>query len=196
MTMDRLRDSRQYGDIVVNNGTSHFGDINNIVQNVGVDVHERRREQIRSSLRFPELNARRNDIAISEFAAYDWFFDVDEGDVLEDARGQDGRKRGWPSFRLWLQQTQGAYVVQGKPGSGKSTFMKYIAWHRKTSFWLRNWAGPRHVQILFHSFWAVGSKLQNNMRGFLASLLYQILEDPFVADIAYQTSLNKHHLNN
>lgn len=76
-------------------------------------------------------------------------------------------------------------MVKGKPGSGKSTFSKFIFDHLKTKDLLHLWSGGRPILLVFHSFWRVGTELQQNWKGLLASLLYQIVSDkPGLIDLA------------
>ncbi|KEY71726.1 hypothetical protein S7711_02953 [Stachybotrys chartarum IBT 7711] len=83
--------------------------------------------------------------------------------------------RLWMKFVQWLQQpTSGSpFWLQGKPGSGKSTVMKYIADHPATLHHLDHWRPG--AQLISHYFWKIGSKGQNSMQGLLATLIYSIL---------------------
>jgi len=67
------------------------------------------------------------------------------------------------------------FLVSGKAGSGKSTFMKFLAKHPKTLCGLSEWAASSHVVILFHGFWASGTKHEHSMKGLLASCIYQFV---------------------
>jgi hypothetical protein len=76
----------------------------------------------------------------------------------------------------WLEnKTSEPFVVTGKPGSGKSTFMKFIASHETTRQALANWAGDRKLLVTRFYFWSSGSPLQRSQEGLLQCLLYQIL---------------------
>jgi hypothetical protein len=90
----------------------------------------------------------------------------------------------WPerSFRWWLQQGEGIYWIKGKPGSGKSTLVKFITGsdkqNRRTLECLEKWAGSKPPRILSFYFWlADKSNNQNSFRGFLCHLLHQLLVD-------------------
>jgi len=70
--------------------------------------------------------------------------------------------------------------LSGKPGSGKSTLMKYITsefrdFYRSGAASHRWGSGADLVTCSFF-FWALGSPIQKNYVGFLRSLLYQIAE--------------------
>lgn len=103
---DEIQAGNTYSNIVRHGGPTHFGDVQNIYQRFGPTEHEQRRQKILSSLRYPEMNARRNEITVSEHATYEWLFD-------------ESYLKEWelPSFRTWLQESHGPYVIQGKPGS-------------------------------------------------------------------------------
>lgn len=76
----------------------------------------------------------------------------------------------------WLESnTSKPFIVTGKPGSGKSTFMKFIASHEQTRQALAGWAGDRKLLVARFYFWSSGSPLQRSQEGLLRCLLYQIL---------------------
>jgi hypothetical protein len=83
--------------------------------------------------------------------------------------------RSWPCFTTWLQsEGPPIYWICGKAGSGKSTLMKFIASKESpTRDSLKQWQPG--VQIVSHYFWLAGSPMQNSIKGFLCSLVHQIL---------------------
>ncbi|KAM6529814.1 hypothetical protein FALCPG4_007940 [Fusarium falciforme] len=87
----------------------------------------------------------------------------------------ESHPRSWPCFTTWLQsEGPPIYWICGKPGSGKSTLMKFIASDESpTKDSLKPWQPD--VRILSHYFWLAGSPMQNNIKGFLCSLVYQVL---------------------
>lgn len=72
----------------------------------------------------------------------------------------------------WLATKSGIFWVTGKPGSGKSTLMKFIAGEPKTKSILSRWASP--VVVAAHYFWNSGSAMQRSQEGLLRTLLYEI----------------------
>ena len=89
------------------------------------------------------------------------------------------RVRPWDNFEEWLRSDDGhPYWLSGKPGSGKSTLMKYIC--TKFHDYCQSlepsspWASPHDVIMCSFFFWSLGSSIQKNYRGLLKSLLYQI----------------------
>jgi len=64
----------------------------------------------------------------------------------------------WQSgLSQWLESRSSSRVfwIAGKPGSGKSTLMKYIVDHDKLVGLLSKWVAPRDVSVVSHFFWYV-----------------------------------------
>lgn len=79
-------------------------------------------------------------------------------------------------LRQWLQQTDGGiFWVSGKPGSGKSTLMKFVADNEETNRILSVWANGRKLVVASHYFWWSGTALQKSQEGLLRTLLHSIL---------------------
>ncbi|PWY72732.1 hypothetical protein BO83DRAFT_361508 [Aspergillus eucalypticola CBS 122712] len=76
----------------------------------------------------------------------------------------------------WLQHDNGLYWISGKPGSGKSTLMKFLAGHEQTQQHLKTWSGDNKLVVASFYFWsAAKDSLQKSQTGLLRSILYQIL---------------------
>ena len=67
------------------------------------------------------------------------------------------------------------YWLSGKPGSGKSTLMKYII-NEFRAHVQREDAPSTEIIAASFFFWKPGSELQKNLVGFLRSLLYQLAD--------------------
>ena len=78
-------------------------------------------------------------------------------------------------FSEWLRKGHGIYWVTGKPGSGKSTLIKFIARHPKTKIALQEWAGHADIVTASFYFWISGVSLQRSLIGLLQSIFHQIL---------------------
>lgn len=173
----QLRPGHNYGPSTIHGGFNIFGDVS-----LG---HSTQRTELLNSLYFPEMNTRRNDIKSAHHDTFEWVFRNDNphqapGDLAE-----------------WLRYGMGVYMVQGKAGSGKSTFLKFVYEHNDTARLLGEWAGGR-VALLFHSFWLSGNVLQHNFKGLLASLMYQIvLECDITAEVLQEHTHpgRRRHLN-
>ncbi|KAI4224688.1 MAG: hypothetical protein LQ349_007192 [Xanthoria aureola] len=150
----------------------------------------RRWQQFKDSLSFPEIYARQDDIVMSHEGTCRWIFGPnqaeDETDSMRESSDASSESRDveeiraqpWSSFKDWLEGNgNGPYWLSGKPGSGKSTLMKYISTefssychsHETLSAW-----GDAVTCSFF--FWNLGSPLQKNYIGLLRSLLFQIAE--------------------
>lgn len=133
-------------------------------QEAGKHEQSDRLKTLLASLAFPEMNARRNMSAIDAYPnTFQWVFDKDE-------------KHVWDSFPSFLtSREQKVYWISGKPGSGKSTLVKFLIGHEKTQALLEQWC-PNPL-IISYFLWLRGSETQRSTEGLLASLLYQILDN-------------------
>ncbi|KAK7916841.1 hypothetical protein PG985_010449 [Apiospora marii] len=78
-------------------------------------------------------------------------------------------------FINWLRDGDGVFWIYGKPGSGKSTFMKYVFAQDSVTEHFDHWAeGSRLVKASFY-FWYAGHPLQKSLEGLLRTLLFEIL---------------------
>ncbi|KAL7627351.1 hypothetical protein AAE478_001543 [Parahypoxylon ruwenzoriense] len=79
-------------------------------------------------------------------------------------------------FTDWLQSGTGLFWINGKPGSGKSTLMKFIVQDKRTWDLIHDWnRGGRevHAEFFFHYR---GSAIQKSFDGLIRSLFRQILK--------------------
>ncbi|KAI0023090.1 hypothetical protein F4780DRAFT_777212 [Xylariomycetidae sp. FL0641] len=129
-------------------------------QEMGALTDARTREVLLESLRYPDMNSRKNHIGDEHRDTFRWVF--------------TRNPRSWDSFVLWLESGHGLYWISGKPASGKSTLMRFIVANAQTTEALKVWAPD--ARILSHYFWLAGSEKQRNMGGFLCSLLYQLAQ--------------------
>lgn len=86
--------------------------------------------------------------------------------VMESARDD---------FIVWLERDHGIFHISGKPGSGKSTLMKYLWQHRRTKDHLKAWAGDKTLSTGGFFFWRPGSALQKSLKGLIRGLLHCVL---------------------
>ncbi|KAF4497778.1 small s [Fusarium agapanthi] len=104
-----------------------------------------------------------NEMSQEELEYGDWIDDVDEIDHL------------WECFSTWLQSDDKLFWIRGKPGSGKSTLIKFLINNDNTKRLLGSW--HPNTRILSHFFWKIGNEPQNSIRGLLCSLLYDLLSE-------------------
>lgn len=74
----------------------------------------------------------------------------------------------------WLEKGSGIFWITGKPGAGKSTFIKFVADSPETKTALREWAVTRRTLIGCHYFWSGGTSIQKSKEGMWRSLLHDI----------------------
>ena len=113
------------------------------------------------SLSFQNRSARRSAIPEAHRKTFRWAFhrksDSSEMDLLK-----------------WLKHGDRIFWVSGKPGSGKSTFMKFIAECKETTEALNTWSYPKVTVVASHYFWCSGTKIQKSQQGLLQTLLFEI----------------------
>ncbi|KAK7710806.1 hypothetical protein SLS64_005711 [Diaporthe eres] len=80
-------------------------------------------------------------------------------------------------FIVWLERDHGIFHISGKPGSGKSTLMKYLCRHGRTKDHLKAWAGDKNLSIGEFFFWRPGSALQKSLKGVIRGLLHCVLSE-------------------
>lgn len=158
-------------------------------------VNEATHKRLLQSLKYEAMNERRNQISAPSKRTFAWVFagsGADEADfdaenlqtgefkVFHRARligQQSAREDASALFRLWLQSPNqpSLFWISGKPGSGKSTLMKYLAKEPQTIQMLRD-KHPTGASILSHSIWGPGQLIERSIKGILCSLFRQLLE--------------------
>lgn len=96
-------------------------------------------------------------------------------ETLEWAIHPPSGRRAWSDLSKWLRQDHGIYWISGKPGSGKSTLMKYLLKHPDVMVMLNEWAGNRALNVAAFFVWNIGSSEQSSLAGLTRGLLYHIL---------------------
>ncbi|KAK4097349.1 hypothetical protein N658DRAFT_293023 [Parathielavia hyrcaniae] len=79
------------------------------------------------------------------------------------------------TFKHWLTSEHPIFWISGKPGSGKSTLMKFLVDHDDIPRYLAHQAGGSKVVIASYFFWINGTEMQKSQEGLLRSLLYDLL---------------------
>lgn len=113
------------------------------------------------SLYFSGIKAIHHKIDRAHSTTFQWIFDSSKNSEIR--------------FNDWLRGDSGIFFVHGKPGSGKSTLMKYIFHAPETREQLKEWAGEKKLVMAQYFFWNAGSTLQKSQEGLLRSLLFEIL---------------------
>jgi Cdc6-like AAA superfamily ATPase len=131
------------------------------------------RKCLHQSLHFDSIGHRRDQVKENYPETFSWLFKDaqcdDEDGGLEHCK--------WDSFSGWLLSSDAdlpMYWITGKPGSGKTTLVRYILSSEETPAALSRWKDQ--AVIVSHYFWKPASDpMAKNLKGFLCSLLYQIL---------------------
>ncbi|KAF4998688.1 hypothetical protein FGRMN_3014 [Fusarium graminum] len=130
------------------------------------------------SLGFVNRQARHEKISEAHVQTFRWTFEKRQG---EEAAGL--------GLHEWLNKGTGVFWVSGKPGSGKSTFIKYVADNARTRSCLKNWAGNKELVIASHYFWISGTEMQKSWQGLIQTLLFDIFRQcPKLVDIVFNTT--------
>jgi hypothetical protein len=125
--------------------------------------------KIMGSLSFSDMRVREEAIPEAHAATFEWVF-------KDPQNNGNGEEVEWPSLPKWLQDTNDPlYWITGKPGSGKSTLMKFVFEHPQLRCHLKNYARELPLLLAGFFFWNPGSKNQKSHEGLVRTLLYQCL---------------------
>ncbi|KAL2681180.1 hypothetical protein Neosp_008787 [[Neocosmospora] mangrovei] len=120
----------------------------------------KRQQMILQSLYFDKIKDRETEIKDHHKNTFEWIL------ASEDT-----------PFSHWLMDDTDLFWIKGKPGSGKSTLMKFLATHNNTKKRLQSWGGKDTVVIAGHFFWIAGTPMQKDLLGLWRTLLYQVLKE-------------------
>ncbi|OCL14115.1 hypothetical protein AOQ84DRAFT_281775 [Glonium stellatum] len=120
-------------------------------------------QTILDGLGFQSMRVRHGKIPDAFATTFQWAF----AERLPESNAQN-------RLHEWLMSESGIFWISGKPGSGKSTLMKYLSDHPKTAKALHSWAGEKQLVIGAYYFWSAGTELQKTEEGLLRSLLFDI----------------------
>lgn len=133
---------------------------------------------ILEGLAYKSMHDREDEVTEAYASTFDWVFAADQQQQaptsVEAGRGRTMKH----SLKRWLSTTESGplYWITGKPGSGKSTFIRYLFQHKETAACLQAWSGAeKPCLVAGFFFWTSGSREQRSQTGLLRSLLHQFL---------------------
>lgn len=123
--------------------------------------------RILHKLAFWNMSDRERRIPKAHDRTYEWIFgDLEHGSLPTSS-----------NFKSFLQRSdEKIYWITGKPGSGKSTLMKFIRHRTETTDILRAWGGADSVVKAAFYFWNSGARMQMTVEGLLQTVLHECLE--------------------
>jgi len=124
---------------------------------------------ILARLHFTGMHDRYKAIPIAHPGTSQWMF---------DASPEQPNTDDFDSFPQWLTATgcNNTYWISGKPGTGKSTLMKFVSGHPRTAAHLRAWAKGRTLVKGSFFLSSLGNDMQRSRMGLLQSLLHSALK--------------------
>ncbi|KXH41362.1 hypothetical protein CNYM01_10776 [Colletotrichum nymphaeae SA-01] len=93
--------------------------------------------------------------------------------IWADPRGQPDKP--WSNFPAWLESDNKIYWMTGKPGSGKSTMMKYVVHEQECKESLKRWSGTLPLIVTKFYLWNSGSQDQMSQEGLIRTILHDAL---------------------
>lgn len=168
---------------------------------------ERARERFLGSLKFPGMNARKNQIAQNYPNTCFWFLglDVEDDDSSDDSSvesSSDGFDVGYGTDSSQYGDDTDSSAESSQDGSAEPTWDSFVDWLESDSklYWVSGKPGSgksilmkfltsrpetRHalqrwrpeVKILSHYLWSPGAVMGRNIKGVWCSLLYQLFVD-------------------
>lgn len=121
-------------------------------------IFDKEYQRCLESLNFASARLRTENVKEAFGETYQWIFDPKFG-FQDWLKGKDIGTKFW---------------IQGKPGSGKSTLMKFAKDHPLTRKLLEQYH-PSHWVVAAYFFHDRGTEVQKTISGFLREILYQIL---------------------
>jgi hypothetical protein len=161
--------------------TSQADDVNAFSQQLQfkttADLQTRFCESLMARLYFRHMADRLQIIPQAHIDTFEWMFSEEH---------ETGGLTSSDNFNTWLQRDKSSiYWIAGKPGSGKSTLMKFLYNHNKLAPSLTAWAGSRDLIKAGFYFWNSGSAIQMSRLGLFQTLLHTCLQ--FDADLIVST---------
>ncbi|OAL43613.1 hypothetical protein IQ07DRAFT_290683 [Pyrenochaeta sp. DS3sAY3a] len=117
---------------------------------------------ILEQMRYEEMSYRYEAIRDAHDNTFSWLFSSSE-------------QQSPANFEEWLESDDDVYWISGKPGSGKSTLMKFLYNNPGTVEKLRLHANGKRIVLASFFFWDMGKSIQKSQEGLLRALIFEIL---------------------
>lgn len=121
------------------------------------------------AFQYDTLYDRENNVKDAHRKTFQWVFS-----------GRGKKQHTYDNLQDWLQSSERVYWITGKPGSGKTTLMKFITstlqneiTSASASFTEQCCSRP-YIMASFY-FWALGPEIQASKEGLYRTLIYQLL---------------------
>ncbi|KAH8649330.1 hypothetical protein BX600DRAFT_359631, partial [Xylariales sp. PMI_506] len=136
-------------------------------------VYKVRQALVLEELKFDDMDDRFDQVDSAHSGTFEWIF------VSQDSATKTRNPwiRASRRFNHWLAKGATIFHVLGKPGCGKSTFMKFLCKHARVRQELELWAGNKQLVVANFFFWRAGSRMQGSLEGLIRSLLHAVLKE-------------------
>ncbi|KAK7985854.1 hypothetical protein PG988_003476 [Apiospora saccharicola] len=146
---------------------------------VSLDANAKRNAAVLDKLWFSDMLSREASVNDPSGKSYRWVLQppYDSSESLDMGDEDSERKAARSHFNQWLEFESGLFYISGKPGSGKSTLMKFLAQDTHTQHQLQKWAAAagRKLVLARFFFWISGTTLQKSVEGLYRAILWEIL---------------------
>lgn len=125
---------------------------------------------ILARLFFQQMHYRAENISEAYSTTCEWIF---------QDHSQDEKEAPWDSLTNWLKRDNSSiYWITGKPGSGKSTLMKFLCNSSRLSELVEEWAKGSELAKASFYFWNSGvNDMQMSQTGLLQTILHSFLRN-------------------
>lgn len=127
--------------------------------------YDRQHQSLLDALAYPTINHRHDEIAEAHLKTYGWIFARPPVSAYS-----------WSDFVSFLQNPGGIYWITGKPGSGKSTLMKFILEDKRFHDVLDSSSDEGEIITASFFAWSSGAELQKSLESMLRSLIYEMVD--------------------
>jgi hypothetical protein len=151
-----------------------------LTEGAGLDAQQLNQQRIHQLLQFDEISDRHETITEAHKDTFRWVYHRDHQSLTEPTTSEDQTVDApapqYNNFADWILSDQQVYWITGKPGSGKSTLVKYLAKEPGTRRLATQWSRGRELITAQYFFWNSGTRMQMSKMGLLQTLLYQCLQ--------------------